>query len=131
MAELSAFPDVHGMLKAVFADLSDNVYGPGLPANLQELIESDGPLIRVRRIGGFDDMITDYARTDVECYSINDFPAARDLAESCRQRLLDAPHHTPAGRLDSARTDVGPQLVPTDDQTLRLVVATYRLYTRR
>src|SRR5690606_27896637 len=63
--ELAAWPDVHDVLFALFQDLADTVAGPRRPPNYQDQM----PLVRVRRLGGADDRITDVARVDVEVYA--------------------------------------------------------------
>jgi hypothetical protein len=124
--ELAAWPDVHDVLFALFQDLADTVAGPRRPPNYQDQM----PLVRVRRLGGADDRITDVARVDVEVYA-STYPTARDLATALQQRLLAAPHITPAGRIDTVETEVGPREIPHDDQAVRLVAATYRISFRR
>lgn len=132
MTDLAAWPDIHDVLIADFADLSAKVVGPKKPSNMQELVDAvpDATVILVRRVGGFDDMITDTPRVDVEVYA-RTYATARDTALAVQQRLLNFPRPTPAGSIDSTRTEVGPREIPNDDQTIRCVAATYRLDTRR
>lgn len=133
MADLDVWPDVHSVLKLLFADLCDNVVGPTRPPNYQNSM----PMIRVRRLGGGDDRITDTARVDVEIYTSKDlengggWPVASSLARRVQQRLLNRPHVTEAGRIDTVETESSPAEIPHDDQAVRLVAATYRISFRR
>lgn len=126
MADLAVWPDVHDVLFLLFADLCDNVVGPKRPPSYQDLM----PLVRVRRLGGSDDRITDTARVDVEVYAAT-YATARDLAGACQQRLLNRPHITAAGSIDTVTTESSPAEIPHDDQAVRLVAATYRISFRR
>jgi hypothetical protein len=133
MADLALWPDVHSILFLLFADLCDNVISPPRPEDYQDLM----PLILVRRLGGSDDRITDTARVDVEVYVSEDpeagggWQVAFDLAGRCQQRLLNRPHITSAGRIDTVTTESSPAQIPHDDQAVRLVAATYRISFRR
>lgn len=130
MADLAAWPDVHTVLPLLFADLVANpatqIGGPRLPSDLQQRL----PYVQVRAIGGAGDRITDRPRTDVRVYAAT-YPVARDLAGVCQQRLLNYPHITTAGNVDWVDTEVRPTEVPYEDETLRLIAATYRLSFRR
>lgn len=125
MATLAPFPDVERVLGDLFADLA--TVGSETGIDLQERL----PFIRVRRLGGPDDRITDAARVDVHVYAF-DTTSAKVLAETVRQRLISGPSTTAHGVIDRARTEVGPQSVPVDDAAgYRQVVATYRISMRR
>lgn len=98
---------------------------------LQTLLADGSRVIRVRRIGGTDDGVTDRARIDVNVYAV-DLSAAEDTAELARQRLISGPAATPHGVLDRAVTDVGPHEIPSpDSESYRIVSTTYRVSARR
>lgn len=89
------------------------------------------PVIRVQRIGGSDDGVSDFPRIEVAAYGA-DRQQAWALAEQCRQAILASPRTVVGGQLvDNARTDTPAQQVPYDQPDVRRVVALYRLTWRR
>jgi hypothetical protein len=124
MAVLAAFPDVERILGDLLGDLG--TVGSETGIDLQEHL----PFIRVRRVGGTDDRVTDATRVDIDVYA-TDATAAKSLTETIRQRLISGPSRTSYGVLDRAWTESGPQTAPTDDQNIRRVITTYRISTRR
>jgi hypothetical protein len=124
MAVLAAFPDVERILGDLLGDLG--TIGSETGIDLQERL----PFIRVRRVGGTDDRVTDATRVDIDVYA-TDATAAKALTETIRQRLISGPSQTTYGILDRAWTESGPQTAPTDDQNIRRVITTYRISTRR
>jgi hypothetical protein len=130
--DLAPFSDVEHMLMDALADLVTDPADVGtvIPADLQNRLAAGRKVIRVRRIGGSDDRISDYPRVDVETFGATRADAW-PLAESIRQRLISGPQRTAHGLIDRATTEVGPQEIPYDDPDVRRVLATYRLSTRR
>lgn len=126
MADLSPFPDVHAVLALVLADLAATVDGPRLPANFQKVM----PIIRVIRIGGSSDQITDRPRIGVDVYAAT-YPDSWNIAEAVRQRLISGPHITSEGCLDRAVVEVGPHEIPWPDDLVRYHTATYTCALRR
>lgn len=89
------------------------------------------PLIRVTRIGGVDDGVSDVARVRVVSYSTTRSEAV-DLAEQARVLLCRGRHRTPAGVIDTVTTEVGPHENSTADPSLvRRWTSTYRVSARR
>lgn len=127
MTDLAPWPDPHDILIELFGDLTDSqVVGPLLYPEFQE----DMPLIRVRKVGGINDKISDLPRVAVDVYA-GTYAAARDLAEACRQRLISGPHITTAGRLDRCETESSWTEIPWPDPRTRYLSAIYRISTRR
>lgn len=125
MPMLAAFPNVERVIAEVVAGLG--TVGVETSTSLQDEL----PFIRVRRIGGTDDRVTDAARVDVRVYD-GDLSAAKALAETIRQRLISGPAATAHGVLDRAETEVGPQEVPgPDPDHYRVISTTYRVSVRR
>lgn len=124
----AAFPDAERIVGDLLADLvAAGSVGNETPANLQDVL----PFIRVRRIGGTDDRITDTARVDVDAYAA-DATTAKDLAEQARQRIITGFAVTAHGILDRGYTESGPALLPVDDTAgIRRVTTTYRVSARR
>lgn len=124
MSDLAPFVDIETALEQTLADLGTT--GKVTPPNLA----SEVPFIRVSRIGGPDTRFIDTARVDVDCFGLtrND---AYNLAEACRQRLLNVPHVVAAGRIDSVITDSGPREIPWGDPTVRHFTASYSVSSRR
>ncbi|HMG44993.1 MAG TPA: hypothetical protein VK611_26910 [Acidimicrobiales bacterium] len=128
MADLSPWPDPHVILMALLEDFTTSpVVGPRLHLDFQR----DMPLIHVRKVGGTNDKITDFARMSVDVYC-RTYPEASALAEGIRQRLMAYPYILPgAGRLDRCEVESSPFEVPWSDDTLRYLTATYLITTRR
>lgn len=122
---LASFPDVERAVGDLVGDLGT----AGSETNIT--LQSTLPYIRVRRLGGSDNRVTDAARVDVHVYD-KDATAAKVIAEQVRQRLISGPSTTTHGVIDRAWTEVGPQTIPADDTAnIRQVVATYRISMRR
>ncbi|HTF53593.1 MAG TPA: DUF3168 domain-containing protein [Pseudonocardia sp.] len=128
MADLPPWPDPHDLLAELLADLTvTDVVGPLLYAEFQD----DMPLIRVRKVGGTNDKITDFPRMAVDVYTAT-YAESYELAEAIRQRLMSYPHITAsAGRLDRCEVETSPYEVPWPDPSTRYLTATYRISTRR
>jgi hypothetical protein len=121
---LPPFPDAETVLLALLESLAPTV--TATPADLV------APLIRVQRVGGSDDGITDYPRMEIACHG-KDRAQAWQLAEQCRQLILGSIRTRVAGVLiDTVRTDNPPTQVPyATTENIRRVLAYYRLGWRR
>lgn len=125
MPVLASFPQIERLIAAVVADLGAT--GMETSTNLQ----GDLPFIRIRRIGGVDDRVTDVPRVDVRVYAA-DLSDALALSETIRQRLISRPSATDHGVIDHAVTEVGPFEIPgPDPDHYRVVSTTYRVSVRR
>ncbi|MEU6033973.1 hypothetical protein ABZ801_01045 [Actinomadura sp. NPDC047616] len=121
---MDAFPDVESLLVHLLSPLATTV--SVTPPDLQDRM----PIIRVRRIGGADDGITDTSRVDVDVHA-SSRTEAHTLAEQVRQFLLDGPHTAHGGVIDRIVTEVAPHSLTHPDPGTRVVTATYRATTRR
>jgi hypothetical protein len=129
MPVLASWPRVARIAGDVLADLGTVVGETG--TNLLTQLQGGHRVIRVRRIGGSDDRVTDVARIDVRVYAVN-LNDAEDTSEVARQRLISGPSRTDHGVLDRAETEVGPQEIPSPDpERCRVVSTTYRVSVRR
>lgn len=130
MTDPAPFVDVEDALEEVLADLvaADHVV-TWTGTDLQELL-ADGPLIKVRRLGGDATRFTAVPRVDIDVYATTE-EAASPVAGRVLDRLLGRAHATTAGVIDRAEVEVLPHEVPYDDDGVRLVTATYRVSTRR
>jgi hypothetical protein len=125
---LAPFADAEAIVMTLLSPLGATV--STTPAQITS------PIIRVERVGGSDDLFTDYPRVDVSVlYPIaqdGDTAAAWTLAEQCRQAMLAARNTTVDGALiDNCENATPPQLLPWDNPQLRLISATYQLALRR
>ena len=124
---LSAFPDAEKVAMAILGSLATVVTAtkdPILP-----------PVIRVNRVGGADDLITDYPRIEVAVYG-GTRPQAWTLAGQCRQAMLASRRSTWVvdGQnvlVDTADTVSAAVQVPYENPDIRRVVAIYELSYRR
>ncbi|MGW5741581.1 phage tail termination protein [Amycolatopsis sp. NPDC003861] len=121
---LPPFPDAETVVMTLLEPVAPTV--TATPATLTP------PLIRVQRVGGSDDQITDHPRMEIACYGTDRADAWR-LAEECRQLILGSIRTRVAGVLiDAARTDNPPTQVPyATTEDVRRVLAYYRLAWRR
>jgi hypothetical protein len=128
MPTAATWPDAEKTVMALLAPVARTVTSTPSPLN--------PPIIRVQRVGGSDDGLSDFPRMEVACYG-TDRAQAWAMAEQVRQLVLSCPRTeitTTAGPVlvDSARTDNPPVQVPyaTTEDTRR-VLAYYRLAWRR
>lgn len=131
--ELAAFPDVEEVVLALI-ELTPAL-GNAVQTTPAEM--ADTVVIRVLRVGGGDDGITDRALVDVTVFAPK-YAQAREVAEQVRQRMLAAggkkvpTTSRPSGVLiDRCVTATGPQEIPYDNPELRRKPATYRVELRR
>ncbi|WP_329520507.1 phage tail termination protein [Spirillospora sp. NBC_01491] len=125
MTDLAPYADAEQLLVTALAGFGRT--GTVLPDDLRDL-----PLfVRVRRLGGTDDRVTDQARIAVEVFAPTR-AAAWETARLVQQRLISGPTRVPgAGVIDRVRTEVGPQDLPYEDPRIRCVSATYLVSARR
>jgi hypothetical protein len=121
---LPPFPDAETVVMTLLESVAPTV--TATPADLTP------PLIRVQRVGGSDDGITDRPRVEVACYG-SDRAGAWQLAEQCRQLVLGSTRTRVAGVLiDAARTANPPTQVPyATTEDVRRVVAYFHFSWRR
>ena len=125
MPLLASFPLVARIVAARVDDLGTT------GGETSTALQTELPFIRIRRIGGSDDRVTDTARVDVRVYEV-DLSAAEELSETIRQRLISGPAATVHGVMDRAFTEAGPLEVPgPDPDRYRVVSTTYRVSVRR
>lgn len=131
--ELAAFPDVEEVVMALIEQapsLGDAVQTT--PADM-----AGKTVIRVLRVGGGDDGITDRALMDITVFAPS-YALAREVAEKVRQRMLAAGNtrvitasHPSGVLIDRCGTATGPQEIPYENPELRRKPATYRVELRR
>lgn len=129
---LGVFPDAEEVVMALLRQ------APALGKTVQTLPEQITEVtIRVLRVGGGDDGITDRALMDVSVFAAT-YQQARTVAEQVRQRMLAAGGTKvatgtyPGGVLiDRCVTATGPQEIPYDNPDLRRKPATYQVELRR
>lgn len=124
MPDFPAFPDIEGAVIALLSDLG--TADVDTPADLVGNL----PFIRVRCLGGNDDLISDSSRLDVDVFALLRTDA-RSVAESVRQRLLSFPHSLSGCVIDKVTTTISPQEIPWGNPSIRLVAASYTAVTRR
>lgn len=127
MADLQPYPDIEALLVAALAEFGHG--GTRFPP--VKKLAGQLPFVRVRRLGGGDDLRTDRPRVDVEVAASTRAEAMR-IALAVQQRLTSGPLVVPGiGLMDRARTEMGPNEVTDTDPHTRHVVATYECHTRR
>jgi hypothetical protein len=121
-------------LLAPFTDIEDVVLvllEPAGPTVLVTPATVTAPLIVVRRVGGFDDGITDVARLRVQTFGATHATASA-LAETCRQLILASPASRVVGlNIDRAVVESAPVYVDYGQPPLQRYVGMYRLEVRR
>lgn len=129
MVTLLRFADA----EAVFVTAMSTVDGltrvaTRLPA--AEALTAALPMLRVQRIGGADDRLTDTARLDLETFAAT-YDTASDLARRVHTTALALAHTTVAGVLiDTVETVSGPMWVDYENQDVQRFVATYEAAVR-
>lgn len=123
MELLPSWPDVEDIGLALFVPVGPTVLVT--PATITP------PLVVVRRVGGFDDKITDQALLQVQTFG-GSHAQGRALAEQCRQRVFAAVATEAAGvSIDRVSTESAPQFVDYGDLKLHRYVAVYGIEFRR
>ena len=88
------------------------------------------PFIRVTRIGGQDDYITDVANVDLDCFG-STRKQAKDTALAVQALMLQLRHTRVNGVLvDQVETILGPTWVDYQDEHLKRYVLTYAVSSR-
>lgn len=123
---LRRFPDVQRAL----VTLVEQVAGAGragaeTPADLQERM----PFVRVLRVGGGSDHLSDYAVVDVDVFA-GAYTVAEPLAERIRQHLTGPPPRVGPVVLDRITCQSGPAELPWAPGVRRFG-ATYLVAARR
>lgn len=125
---LVGFPDIEETVMALL--------DPIAPADTVTPEKITTPVIRVLRVGGSDNGITDFPRVEVSCFAPTR-NQAREMSELCRQVILASKASSveipdgPTVYIDNARTDTPPQQVPYDNPDLTRAQAYYRFALRR
>lgn len=123
------FPDVARALVSLleqFVDGPDHV-GTETPDDLQVSM----PFVRVLRVGGGDDTITDFPTVEVDSFASTSTEAER-LAERIRDWLTARWRRTSDGVvIDRVFTESGPHERPWEDPRVRRWGATYNVECRR
>lgn len=117
-------PDLFCDLLAVF--VPSGSVGLSTPSNLEQVL----PFLRMRGVGGSDDLITDRSTIDVDVFA-DSIPASNLLAEQIRQFLISQPHTVNGEVLDRVRTVVRPRQLPWPTPGVFRSAATYRVSARR
>lgn len=134
MTALTVFPDVEVVLmdglEAGFVALEPGDVGTVTPSNLHTRMAQGRYFVRVGRVAGRDDRISDYAVIDVDVFAPTR-DGARSLAESIRAWLLGYPVSVGAVTLDRVSTETAPFRAPWEDEAVWRFLATYQITTRR
>ncbi|MFF4547260.1 hypothetical protein ACFY1J_24040 [Streptomyces sp. NPDC001406] len=127
MADLQPYPNIEALLVAGLGEFGS--CGQTFPPAAE--LAGQLPFVRVRRLGGGDDLRTDKPRVDVEVAATT-YAEAMRIALAVQQRLISGPLLVPGvGLMDRARTEMGPNEVTDADPHTRHIVATYECHTRR
>lgn len=135
------FPDMEKLvilgIEQAFPVLAADVNGGRLhvdtetPDDLESVATDTAPFVRVGRVAGADDRITDRAILDIEVFAPTR-QAAYALSEALRTWVLSAPHRVAGvGVIDKGFTEVAPRSLPWDNEKVRRSGGTYRISARR
>lgn len=123
MSPESAYPDIEAVLITYLAGLAQT--GEVTPESFE------APFLRVNRVGGFDDGITDRPRVEIACYT----PTRREshaLSEQTRQWVLACDGTDAAGVfIDHVMTEAQAGRTAYPNEDIRRIAAVYRLSLRR
>lgn len=128
---LPSFPDAEDVVMALLADIAPTT------TDTAATLDSDVPLIKVTRVGGADDFVTDRPLVEVAVFATT-YDEARQVADQCRQVILSSggrsiatPDYPGGVLIDKAETTSAPLRVPYENETLRHKAATYQFAWRR
>src|SRR5688572_9779704 len=128
---LPPFPDAEDVVMALLEEVAPTT------TDTDALLAENAPIIKVTRVGGTDDFITDRPLVEVACFATT-YDQARALARDCQQVILQCPARKiitpdyPTGVLiDKATTTSAPLRVPYENTALRHKAATYAFAWRR
>lgn len=121
MPDLAPFPDIEALLVTALAEFGET--GTVTPDDLQSRL----PFLRIRRLPGTGNLITDAPRVEILAFA-DTRAEAWSIAEGVRQRLLSNIRAVP--KVDRVTSD-GLQEFPWPDQSLRVVLSNYDVRTRR
>lgn len=109
MADLAVYSDTFLAAEAALSDMCPNI-GMETPSDPDDTL-SWLPFLRVQRIGGSSDLVTDSPRLVIDALAASK-GAASLLARRVQQRLISGPINTTGGNVDVGATTSGPQYVP-------------------
>jgi hypothetical protein len=128
---LPPFPDAEDVVMALLEEVADTT------TDTAATLDSDAPVIKVTRVGGTDDLITDRPLVEVAVFATT-YEQARQLARQCQQVILASggrsivtPDHPQGVLIDKAETTSAPLRVPYENENLRHKAATYQFSFRR
>jgi hypothetical protein len=119
------FPDVQGLL---VEHLAVWVGADHVDTETPEDLQGEMPFIRVERIGGGRDRVSDQASVELQFYAAT-YAVVQPLAERVSEWLCGPP--PPIPQLDRVLCTSAPVEIPYGDERIRRMVATFQLTTRR
>lgn len=125
-APLRRFPDVQKALAAIVESLvGAGRAGSETPEDLEQRL----PYVRILRIGGYSDRLTDFATVEVDVFA-GTYAQAEPLAERIRQHLTGPPLRVGPVVLDRITCESGPVELPWAPRVRRFN-ASYVVRSRR
>lgn len=121
---LASYIDIESAVIEVLAGLGT------LDVNTPSDLLGNLPFIRVMRVGGNDNRITDTARIDIDVFDVQR-TVASSLSRQVQQTLLAFPHSVAAGVIDEVTTTLSPSEVPWSNTSIQLFAASYTVTARR
>jgi hypothetical protein len=119
------FPDVQRLLvDQLGVWVGDDHVDTETPENLQDQL----PFIRVERVGGGRDRISDSPAVELQFFA-GTYAEVQPLAEKVCEWLCGPP--APISQLDRVLCTSAPVEIPYGDERIRRMVATFQLTTRR
>lgn len=141
----AAFPDIE---KALVEGLGAAVLALGRPpeipaaswpnqvvvkdstSGLDGVIAAGNAFCRITKVGGTDDVVTDYPAIEVEFFAPTR-AVAYALSEQARRVFLAPGIRVGGVTIDQARTSGSPRRLPWDNEKIQRVSASYRVAVRR
>lgn len=128
---LPPFPDAEDVVMALLDDIAPTT------TDTAATLDSDAPVIKVTRVGGADDLVTDRPMVEVAVFAPT-YEQARQVARACQQvilacagRSIATPDYPDGVLIDKAETTSAPLRVPYENESLRHKAATYQFAWRR
>ncbi len=117
------WPDIENVLIDYLAGLADDA-GGSTPGDLT------GTYLRVERIGGGNDRVTDAGRVDVEAFA-STRDQAFSIARAAQQRLEATPYVVGGVVVDLVDTIIAPTWRPWSNTAVKRAGGTYTVHARR
>lgn len=135
---MADYPDIENVLIDVLEAYWPTELGPDpvrrvdteTPEDLQQLAVGGEVVVRITKVTGRDNGVTDYSVVDIDVFADSRAPAYA-WASEIRSRLTGSPHRVGTVVIDRVVTEESPRRLPWADENIHRYGGTYRVSARR